>query len=133
MAIRLNNAICSAIVNSGIVGQFGTSGILKVYGGTQPTNGGDATTSALLVQISGIAWGAASNGTALITGTRTGTAGTSGSATWARLSGSDGTSCVIDGSCDIAANLPNYVIDNANITGAAVVTLTAATLIQPGS
>jgi hypothetical protein len=133
MSVRLNSTIQSSIVNSGIVANFGTTGKLSVYGGSQPATGGGAATSAALVTISNISWNAATNGTAAITGTRTGTAGTSGSATWARLSGADGSSYVIDGSCDVAGNTPDFIIDNTTITQNGVVTLTAATIIQPAS
>jgi hypothetical protein len=132
MAIRLNNAMRSQIVNSGIVGGFGTSGILKVYGGTQPSTGGEATTQGIIVEIGSIDWGAATNGTALITGTKTGTANTAGTATWARLSGSDGTSYIIDGNCGTASTC-DFVIDAVGIASTSIVSLTAATIVQPAA
>jgi hypothetical protein len=132
MAIRLNNAMRSAIVNSGIVGFLGTSGIVKVYDGVQAANGGDAATGNCLVQINAVAWNTGTNGTALITGTKTGTAGTAGTATWARLSGTDGTTYIIDGNCGTAATC-DFVIDAAPIALSSVVSLTAATIVQPAA
>ncbi len=132
MTVKLNASMQSSIVNSGIITNFGTTGKLSVYGGTQPATGGGVATSAVIVVISNIAWNTATNGTAAITANRTGTAGTSGSATWARLSGVDGSSYVIDGSCDVSGNLPDFVIDNTTISQSGIVTLTAATIIQPG-
>jgi hypothetical protein len=132
MAIRINDTMRSQIVDAGIIGGLGTSGILKVYGGTQPSVGGEATTQGIIVQIDGISWSPATNGTSLITGTKTGTAGTAGTAAWARLSGTDGTSYVVDGNCGTAAT-SNFVIDAVAIDSTSIVSLTAATLIQPAS
>lgn len=132
MALRLNDPLRSIIAN-GITGTFGTSAILKVYGGVQPgTGGATAGTQEIIVQISGIGWSSGSNGTAVIAGNKVGTAGTSGTALWARLSGSDGTSTIIDGVCGTAANA-DFVIDSASIANTAVVTLTAATIVQPAN
>lgn len=139
MAIRLNDPIRSKIADqisaylSGTSGTKGTAGVLKVYNGTQPgTAGGTSGTSLLIVEISPISWSNASNGTAAISTNVTGTAGTDGTATWARLSDSSGTAYIIDGNCGTSA-ASDFVIDIAEITATSVVTLSAATLIQPGS
>jgi len=132
MAIKLNDPLRSAIVNAGIVGYLGTSAILTVYNGVQAANAGDAATGSPLVQISGITWNTGTNGTALITGTKTGTAGTAGTATWARLSSADGTTYVMDGNCGTAST-SDFVIDTAAIALSSVVSLTAATIVQPAS
>jgi hypothetical protein len=116
-----------------IAGTSGSAGALRVYGGTQPgTAGGTAGTQEILVRIDGLSWGAATNGTATLTASKTGTAGTTGTATWARLSGTNGTGYIIDGVCGTAAT-SDFVIDAAAISADAVVTLTAATIVQPGS
>lgn len=129
MALRLNDPLRSAIID-GIVGNIGTGG-LKVYGGDRPSEGGGtAGTQEILVELSGIVWGTALNGTAAITGSINGTSGTGGTAIWARLSGTDGTGYVIDGICGTAAT-SDFVIDQAVIQTSDVVTLTAASLIQP--
>ena len=131
MALKLNNAVRSAIVDSGVVGQLGTDAVLKVYGGTQPgTGGATAGTQAVIVQISGIAWNAATNGTAAILASKTGTAGSSGTSTWARLSDVSGTAYIIDGVCGTASTA-DFLIDSQVISASAVITLTSATLIQP--
>lgn len=132
MAIKLNDGMRSMIIDSGIMGGLGTAGILKVYGGTQPTTGGEATTQGIIVEIGGISWDAATNGTSFIAAVKTGTAGTAGTATWARLSGSDGTSYIIDGNCGTAVS-SDFVIDAADVAESAVVTLNAATIIQPAA
>ena len=130
MAIRLNDPLRSKIVDSGIVGFLGAA-VLNVYAGTQPGTGGGSTSgSVLLVQIGSIAWNAASNGTATITGNKAGTSGTSGTPGWARLSDSSGTGYIADGNCGTASTC-DFVIDTAVIAGTTVITLTAATIVQP--
>jgi hypothetical protein len=132
MAIRLNDAIRSVMADAGVVGYLGTAGILSVYAGTQPATGGGATTQGKIVEIAGISWNAATNGTALIAASKTGTCGTAGTAAWARLTDSSGTTYVVDGNCGTAST-SNFVIDVALIAGDSVVTLTAATIVVPGS
>ena len=139
MAIRLNDALRTKIVDkvmeclSGTSGTSGSAGLLKVYGGTQPTLGGDtAGTQAIIVQISSISWTSSTNGTAAITTTIAATAGTNGTVTWARLSDSSGTSYIIDGTCETSV-AADFVLDVMTITANEVVTLTAATIVQPGS
>lgn len=132
MALRLNDPLRTKIVDDGIVGYLGTSAILKVYGGTQPGTGGEATTQGIIVQIGSISWGAASNGTASISGAPSGTCGTAGTATWARLSDSSGTAYVIDGNCGTASTC-DYVITAIAIDADEVVSLTAAAIVQPAS
>jgi hypothetical protein len=107
--------------------------VLKIYGGSQPLTGGDATTQGIIVQIGGILWNSPVSGTAGITASYAGTAnGTAGTAVWARLADTSGTSVVIDGACGTAAS-NEFVIDLAAIAGTSIVTLTAATLIMPAS
>lgn len=131
MAIGISNALRSATVDgitgflSGTNGTKGTAGILCVYDGSQPATGGSTSGCALLVQISGIAWSAGTGGTAVITGNKTGTAGSTSTATWARLS-DVGKTYIIDG--DVVSD---FILDSADITEDAVVTLTAATIVQP--
>ena len=139
MAIRLNDPLRTVIADrvsaylSGTGGTGGSAGALKVYGGTQPTDGGGtAGTQEILVRIDGIAWTAGSNGTATIVATKSGTAGTAGTASWARLSGTNGTAYIIDGSCSTSVTA-DFVVDAMDIAFEAVVTLTAATIVQPGS
>ncbi len=131
MAIKINTAFQNHIVDNGIVGALGTAAILKVYEGTQPGTAGDATTANMLVQIDPISWNAATNGIALITATGLGTAGTTGTAAWARLSGTDGSSYIVDGNCGTAST-SDFVIDSCNISEDAEVMLITASIVQPG-
>jgi hypothetical protein len=139
MAIRINDPLRTKIADyvvawlSGTGGTSGTSGMLKVYGGTQPTTGGGtAGTQEILVQMDLIGWEAATNGTSAISASVVGTAGTDGDAVWARLSDSSGTAYIIDGGCGTAATC-DFVIDEASIAFEAPITLTDATIMQPGS
>jgi hypothetical protein len=139
MALRILDPLRSKVVDtvtaylSGTDGTAGTIGLLRVFGGTQPgTAGATSGTQGTLVAIEFIAWAAGSNGTAVITGTRTGTAGATGTAAWARLSGSDGTGYVIDGGCGTAST-QDFVIDVAGITADSIITLSTATIVMPAS
>ena len=130
MAIKISTYMRNDIVNS-IVSGLGTNAILKIYGGTRATDANESTTQGVIVQISGISWGTAVAGTSALTGSKSGTAaGTDGTAVWARLSDSTGTNRVIDGLCG-TSSLNDFVIDTEVIAGTSVVTLSAATIVQP--
>lgn len=133
MALRINDPMRSKIIVSGIIGGLGTAAILKIYGGTQPLTGGGSTSEGVIVQISGIGWNTPTNGTAALSTSYLGTAlGTDGTASWARLSDTSGTGYVIDGACGTSA-LSDFIIDSEVISGTAVVTLSAATIVQPSA
>ena len=131
MAIRINDALRTKMVDA-VIGNLGSAGVLKVYSGTQPGTGGDTTAETMIVQFESLAWTVGSNGTAALVSTQTGTAATNGTAAWARLASTDGSSYVIDGNCGTSA-ASDFVIDTANISAEAICTLTKATIIQPGS
>lgn len=137
MAIRLNNAMRSGIVDGAVVANLGSgSCVLRIYNGTQPGTGGGSTsgcTSLVVINTDVPAWDAASNGTATLTaGSYTGTASSNGTATWARLADSTGTTYVIDGGCGTAAT-SDFVIDTNPFSAGATITLTTCTIIMPGS
>jgi hypothetical protein len=131
--IRLNDPLRTNITPAGIIAALGTSGMLRVYGGTQPgTGGATAGVGEVIVQMTALSWNPATAGTAALAATKTGTAGTTGTATWARLSDTSGTAYIIDGDCGTGATC-NFIISVATITAADVVTLNTASIIQPGS
>lgn len=136
MAIRVNNLLRNYIIDHGVVSPLGPgTALLKIYTGTQPgTGGATAGTSRIIGTVGALSWGAGSNGTVpLSAGTYTGTAGTDGTAGWARLSDGAGTSLyIIDGGCGTEST-QNFVIDAAAITKGATITVTAVTLIMPES
>lgn len=131
MALKLNDPMRSVMVNA-LAGTFGTA-MLRIHGGSQPTvGGGTIGTQGTLCEINGVLWNAGSNGTATITASKTGTAGSDGTASWARLSGTDGTGFVLDGACSTSGTA-EFTIDSPVIANGAVITLAAATLVQPAS
>jgi hypothetical protein len=136
MALRLNDGLRNYIVDKGVIQALGAgTAALKVYTGTQPgTAGFTSGTCRLIVTISSLDWTAGTGGTGTLkVGPFTGTASTDGTAGWARLyDGTTGTAYIIDGGCG-TANSNQFVIDNDIISKDAVVTLTSATIIMPGS
>ena len=138
MAIALNTALQNYIVTTGVIAALGNgNAILRVYNGTRPgTAGGSTAGCALLVQIgtagAGIGWNASTSGSAGITGNFTGTCGSTGTASWARLSDSGGVNYIIDGNVGTAST-SDFTIDNIVVTLAGVVTLTQASIVQPGT
>jgi hypothetical protein len=134
-----NNILNKAFITS-LAGSCGTAGTasLKIYSGTQPANADAATSGVLLVTISNIGWGTsfgATNGTAAlaIAAGYTGTAATSGTATWGRMecvttgyTGSAAT-CRLDGEVSTVTG-STFVINNATIETGAVITLQSATI-----
>lgn len=142
MALRINNPLRSGIGDAiskclsgtgGIAGTSGTAGVLKVYTTPQPgTAGVTSGTCTMIVELSPLSWAAGSNGTCTLSASRAGTAVADGTAAWARLSDYSGTGYILDGSCGTAAAC-DFVIDSTVISSGAVVTLTAATIVQPAS
>jgi len=143
MALRLQDDVRTKVVDYVTVllcgtagtpaGTRGTVGYLRIFGGVQPGTGGATHgTQGTLCAISYISWLAGTTGTAVISASRTGTAGSTGTAQWARLSYSDGTSFIVDGGCGTAAT-QQFVIDVAGITVDSIVTLSSATIIMPAS
>lgn len=141
MAIRLNDVLASKMVDivtaylSGTGGTAGSQGMMRIYNGTQPTVAG-GTSGTLLVAINGLSWTAGTGGSAAINATKTGTcgvgSGTAGTASWGRLSGTDGTGYIIDGSVGTAST-SDFVIDAVSIVANSVCSVTAATIVQPVS
>jgi hypothetical protein len=134
MALKISDQLRSKIIDSGLVGGLGTSALVTVYDGTQPsTSGGTSGTCNLIVSISGVAWTSSSNGTAAILASKTGTAATDGTATWARVAtGTSSTAYMFDGNCGTTAAY-DFTLDSNVIAKNNVVTLTAVTLVQPAA
>lgn len=130
--IKLNSKFRTAIVQNAILDHLGTA-TMKVYDGTQAANAGDAATGNLLVTIAGITWNACTGGTSALTASKAGTSINTGTASWARITDTtSGTAYVIDGDCGTASSA-DFTIDGQVISSGVVVTLTAATIIQPSS
>lgn len=105
---KIPAAVANLMLDAGI-GVLADSGKLRVYDGTQPTNGGDAiTTQNLLVEftLNTDAFPSASSGLLSANAIGSGTSGHSGTAAWFRIVKSDGTTVLCDGSvgasgCDL--------------------------------
>lgn len=139
MALRLNNALRDLIVNgsispalSGTGGTAGSSAELNIYSGVIPATPDTAPSGLLLVKISNLSWGTSTNGTAYLFAAKTGTATTAGVASFGRLTGSAGSTYVIDGDCGTSL-LAAFTINATSVIAGSVVTLSAVTLVQPGS
>ena len=103
-------------------------GFIKIYDGTQPATGDTSiTTQNLLVTLTfgNPAFGAAVAGVITANAITSGTAGASGTATWARLTKSDGTA-VQDGSVDTAS--ANIVLNSTAISSGASVSCSSLTI-----
>lgn len=128
MSTGLKNALCLEVLTL-MAGTSGTAGTasLTIMAGTQAASADDAGTGGTLCVITGIGWNAATSGTSPLAGTSyTGTAGTSGTAVWARLECiNDSGTCRIDGDVGTAAG--NVFTINVNsFSSGGLITLTAA-------
>jgi len=104
------------------------SGLVRIYDGTQPATGDTAiTTQNLLVELTlnATAFPAAVAGVLTANAITSGTAGASGTATWARICKSDATP-VFDGSVDTAS--ANIVLNSTAITSGANVSCSSLTI-----
>lgn len=115
----------TALLNSG------GAGTIAIYDGTQPANPGTAITSQnLLVTLTfnATAFGASSSGVATANAIASGTAGATGTATWARLKSGAGTA-VID--CTVGASATDIVLSTATINSGNTVSISSFTLTHP--
>ena len=104
------------------------SGLIRIYDGTQPATGDTAiTTQNLLVTLTlnGTAFPAAVAGVLTANAITSGTAGASGTATWARILTS-GATAVFDGS--VATTDANIVLNSVAISSGASVACTSLTI-----
>lgn len=127
----LRNAQLDAITTA-----IGASGLMKIYTGSQPANVGTAiSTQTLLVTLTlNATFAPASSGGVLTANAITGAnAVASGTAAWFRIFKSDGTTAVMDGSVDVAANTPDCVIQNTSINSGQAISVTSLTITESGA
>lgn len=104
------------------------SGYLRIYDGTQPATADTAiTTQVLLAELrfSATAAPAAVAGVLTFNAITSATAGNTGTATWFRALGSDGTTVVMDGSVDTSG--ANLNLSSTSIIAADTVSVTSFT------
>src|SRR5437762_10109846 len=98
---RITAAVANSMLDSGI-GTSADSGFLRIYDGTQPTNGGDALgAQVLLAELTMNADAFPSASANVLTAnsiTQDSSANATGTASWFRLVASNGTTVLLDGS-----------------------------------
>lgn len=114
----------------GLITYAGSAAIIKIYDGTQPSNANTAiTTQTLLVSlnITG-SFGTDSNGTITLSTVTNGTAVATGTAQFFRITKSDGTTVVMDGSVGTAS--ADMILNNTSIATSQVVSISSGTIIR---
>lgn len=124
---QLANASASAAADA--VTALLNSGLLRIYDGTQPATADTAiTTQTKLAELTfgNPAFGAAANGVATANAITSDTAAdATGTASWARLVRSNGTTVVMDGSAGTSSS--NLVLNTTSIVANAEVAVTSLT------
>jgi len=116
--------------NEGLITYAGNGAIINIYGGTQPTNANTALSGqTLLVScVLAGAFGTDTNGTLTLGTVNNGTAVASGTATFFRITKSDGTTVVTDGSVGVSGADLNLDTTTINITQ--TVNISGGTIIR---
>jgi hypothetical protein len=115
---------------TGLITYAGSAAIIKIYSGTQPTNANTAiSTQTLLVSlnVSG-SFGTDSNGTITMSSVTSATAVATGTASFFRITKSDGTTVVMDGS--VGTSAADMILDNTSIATGQTVSITSGTIIR---
>jgi hypothetical protein len=127
--MALNPKYSNTMVNAeaDAVGNALNSGYIRVYDGTQPATADTAvTTQTLLAELrfGADAFGAASNGTITANAiTDDSSANATGTATWARLLASDGTTVWFDGT--VGTSAANVILNSVSISSGAAVSISS--------
>ena len=115
---------------NGLITYAGTGAIISIYTGTQPATANTAlsgNTKLVDLVISG-AFGTDSNGTLTFSTVSNGTAVATGTATFFRITKSDGTTVVMDGSVDTSGADMN--ISSTSISSGQTVSITSGTIVR---
>ena len=115
---------------NGLITYAGSAAIIKIYSGTQPANANTAiSTQTLLVSlnVSGT-FGTDSNGTITMSSVTSATAVATGTASFFRITKSDGTTVVMDGS--VGTSAADMILDNTSIATGQTVSITSGTIIR---
>lgn len=124
MATALRNARLDAITTFA-----GASAKLRIYNGTQPATGGTATTLLAELTCNATFAPAASGGVLTLNAITADTAAdATGTATWARIVKSDGTTHVLD--CTVGTSGADVILNTVAIVVNAQVSVTAATITE---
>jgi hypothetical protein len=129
--VALNPKFSTTMVNAeaDAVGNALNNGYIRVYAGTQPTNADTALSGQTLLaelRFGADAFPAASNGTITANAiTSDSSADATGTATWARILASDGTTVWFDGS--VGTSDANVILNTVSIVAGAVVSCSSLT------
>lgn len=107
----------------------GASALLRIYDGSRPATGGTATTLLAELTCNATFAPAASGGTLTLNAiTQDSSANATGTATWARIVKSDGTTFVLD--CSVGTSATDIILNTVSIVAAAVVSVTSAVFTE---
>lgn len=115
---------------NGLITYSGSGALINIYAGTQPANANTAITSQVLLvtMIVTGTFGTDSNGTITIGAATNGVAVASGTASFFRITKSDGTTVIMDGS--VGTSSADMIINNTSINATQVVSLSSGTIIR---
>lgn len=124
MAASLRNSRLDAITTAA-----GASALLRIYDGTRPATGGTATTLLAELTCNATFAPAASGGTLTLNSITSDTsANATGTATWARIVKSDGTTHVLD--CSVGTSGADINLNTVSIVSGATVSVTSAVFTE---
>ena len=114
----------------GLITYAGSGALINIYSGSQPANANTAISGQTLLvtlTVTG-SFGTDSNGTITLSAVTNGTAVATGTASFFRITQSDGTTVVMDGS--VATSDADLVLNNTSIATGQVVSISAGTIIR---
>lgn len=127
--LKYSNGTRNAQQN-GLITYAGSGALINIYAGSQPANANTAISGQTLLvtlTVSG-SFGTDSNGTITLSTVTNGTAVATGTAAFFRITQSNGTTVVMDGS--IATSDADLVLNNTSIATGQVVSISAGTIIR---
>ena len=127
--LKYSNGTRNAQQN-GLITYAGSNALINIYAGSQPANANTAISGQTLLvtlTVTGT-FGTDSNGTITLSSVANGTAVATNTATFFRITKSDGTTVVMDGSVGISD--ADLVLNNTSIATGQVVSISAGTIIR---
>jgi len=127
--LKYSNGTRSAQQN-GLITYAGSGALINIYAGSQPANANTAISGQTLLvtlTVTG-SFGTDSNGTITLSSVANGTAVATNTATFFRITKSDATTVVMDGS--VATSDADLVLNNTSIATGQVVSISAGTIIR---
>ena len=127
--LKYSNGTRNAQQN-GLITYAGSNALINIYAGAQPANANTAISGQTLLvtlTVTG-SFGTDSNGTITLSSVANGTAVATNTASFFRITKSDGTTVVMDGSVGISD--ADLVLNNTSIATGQVVSISAGTIIR---